>query len=168
MADGKPDEGEFELVPLSPIRRMEKRLEDIEKKAGGFSGQEIYKELIDIVRLNQQLVDELAKSNDALRIELARLPSRLEDLVKKVDELVTFIRASANTSSQEVIGGPNAVGMDAKPLYDKLTELVELNKKMVETNQTLSNSLDELNKKMRRTEPTPPFIRKPLLPPRPI
>ena len=166
MEEQKHDDQEFELVPLSPLRRMEKRIDDIEKKSG-FSGTEIYKEIVDIVRMNQQLVDELARSNDALRIELARLPSRLEDLTKKLDELVTFIRASAG--EENMMGGMTTTSSaDVKPLWDKVNELVDLNKKIVETNQLLSNTVDELNRKMKRNEPSPPQLRRPLLPNRTI
>ncbi len=164
MAEEKHNENEFELIPVSPLRRLEKRLDELENKSGSnLDSKEFYKELVDIIRLNQQLVDELAKANDALRIELSRLPSKIEDLVKKLDELVSFIKASGE--QQEV---PEATS-DIKPVYDKLSELVDLNKKIAETNETLSGTIEELSRKMKQQGPAPsPFLRKPLLPPKPI
>ena len=111
--------------------------------------------------MNQQLVDELAKANDALRIELSRLPGRLEDMTNKLGELVTFIKASATEEGE--------APANMKPLYEKLSELVDLNKKIADTNESLSSTLEELVKKMRYgVPPAPPLLRKPLLPPRPI
>lgn len=163
MAEEKKEEHEFELIPVSPLRRLEKRLDELEAKSGStLDSKEFYKELVDVIRLNQQLVDELAKANDALRIELSRLPSRLEDLTKKLDELVSFIKASGE--SQE--GAEPATNM--KPVYDKLSELVDLNKKIAETNESLSATIEELSRKMKQPTVPSPFIRKPLLPPRPI
>lgn len=165
MAEEKHNDHEFELIPVSPLRRLEKRLDELESRSGsGMDSKEFYKELVDVIRLNQQLVDELAKANDALRIELSRLPSRLEDLTKKLDELVSFIKASGDQGEE----GGTEPASDMKPVYDKLSELVDLNKKIAETNESLSATIEELSRKMKQQNMPSPFIRKPLLPPKPI
>ncbi len=147
---------EFELVPMSPIRRLEKRLERLEG-APGVDAREFFKELVSIVRMNQQLVDELAKANDALRIEISKLPGRLDKLISNIDELISFIKASA----AEEVGGIS--GEALKPLLEKMDKLIEGNKKLVENNEAMVASLEELGKRLRR--PTPVRrIGKPLLP----
>jgi hypothetical protein len=155
---------EFELIPMTPIRRLEKRMEQIESNAGS-SNRDFMKDLLDIVRMNQQIVDELAKSNDALRIELSKLPVRLEELINDIHELLSYIKASAT----EELGGVPSAPVDMKPLADKLDRLIEGNKKIVETNQSLLGSLDDLERKLKRPPmPMPPPMRKPLPPLRPI
>jgi len=150
---------EFELIPMSPLRRLEKRIEQIEVNAGA-SNKDFMKDMIDIVRMNQQIVDELAKSNDALRIELSKLPGRLDEFINGVHELLSYIKASA---TEEMIASP---GTDMKPLTEKLDQLIEGNKKIVETNQSLMSGLDTLERKLR--PPMPPPIRRPLPPLKPI
>jgi translation elongation factor EF-G len=153
---------EFELIPMSPIRRLEKRLEQVEANAGS-GNRDFMKDLLDVVRMNQQIVDELAKSNDALRIELSKLPGRLEDLINSMHELLSYIKASA---TEEMMVSPN---VDMKPLADKLDQLIEGNKKIVETNQSLMGGLDELERKLRPPmPPMPPQMRRPLPPLKPI
>jgi len=143
---------EFEIVPLSPIRRLEKRIERLET-TGGMDTRSFLREIVDIIRMNQQIVDELAKANDALRIEISKLPSRLEEVANNLNELLTYIKASA---TEETGASPS---ISLKPLADKLDKLIEQNKKIVETNQALSQALKEVGEKLRR--PVIP-IRKPL------
>jgi uncharacterized coiled-coil protein SlyX len=163
MAEEKYEESEFELIPLSPLRKLEKRLDEIEQQYKSTNSREFYKELIDIIRLNQQIVDELAKANDALRIELSRLPGRLDDMISRLNELISFIKASATEEVE--VAPPNL-----QPLVDKINELVELNKKVVETNQTVAASLDELLKRLKKPipPPMPPAVKKTPLFPRPV
>jgi methyl-accepting chemotaxis protein len=157
---GHDSEHEYELIAVSPLRKLEKRLEEIEHKSSGIDSKDFYKELVDIIRMNQQLVDELAKANDALRIELSRLPSRLEDMIGKLDELISFIKASAG----EDYGAASVDTM--KPLLDKMAEIVDSNKKIVESNQAVMESLGDMEKKFKRPMPPPPGMmrRPPLFP----
>ncbi len=167
MPEEKHQDQEFELIPVSPLRRLEKRLDELEQQSSKIDAKGFYKELVDIIRMNQQLVDELAKANDALRIELSRLPGRIEELVSKVGELVSFIKSSA-TEETEV---PVMISENSfKPLQDKVQELVELNKKILEKNESMVSSLEELDRKMKKpTQPLPPMqFRKPLFPPKPL
>jgi len=152
-----PETEEVEIIPISPLRRLEKRIEELETSKA-FDTREFYKELIDIVRLNQQIVNELAKANDALRIEISKLPARLEDLTSRLEELISFIKASA---TEEV---PTSEGVPVS-MVQKMDQMIEMMKKMVDANQALQATIEELEKKVRR--PLPPPFKKPLLPPKP-
>ena len=139
------EESEYELVPMSPIRRLEQRLDRIESSSP-IDSKSIFSDVIDIVRMNQQLVDELAKSNDAMRIELSKLPAKLDELIVNLKELISFVRASGETES---IG----VTQDTmKPVVDKLDEMVKTNKVISEKNDSMLELLDEMSKKMRRPQ----------------
>lgn len=146
------DSDEFELIPVSPLRKMEKRIEELESSKG-VNMHEFYRDMFDIIKMNQQLVDELAKANDALRIELSRLPSRIEDLISRMDELISFIKASA-TEETPVAG-------DTSHIAQKLDQLVETNKKVAESNQAVLELLEDIGKKMSR--PVMPLMRRPVL-----
>jgi len=151
---------EFELIPMSPIRRLERRLEHIESTTG-IDAKGVLAEMIDIIKMNQMLVDELAKANDALRIEISRLPSKLEELIGHLTELLTYIKASA---TEETVPGSAF-----KSLVDKFDLLIEANKKIAEGNQSMLSALEEIDKKLKR--PPMPMLAPPkpvrLLPPPP-
>jgi len=145
---------EFELIPMSPIRRLEKRIDQLESSPG-VDSKDFFREIVDIVRMNQQIVDELAKANDAMRIEISKLPSKIEDLVNNLKELLSYIKASA--AEETAVSSPTF-----KPLVDKFDQLIEGNKKIVESNQSVLSSLDEISRKL--TKPTMPVMRRPMLP----
>jgi uncharacterized coiled-coil protein SlyX len=149
---------EVEIIPVSPLRRLEKRIEEIESSKA-FDTKDFYKELLDIVRINQQIVNELAKANDALRIELSKLPARLDDLTSRLEELISFIKASATEEIPTKEGVPTS-------MLQKMDQLIEMTKKMVDANQAVQSTIEELEKKLRRP-PIVPTFKKPLLPPKP-
>ena len=145
---------EYELVPMSPLRRMEKRIELLEQ-SGSMDDKEFYREMVDIIRMNQQIVDEIAKANDALRIEISKLPARMDELISHLKELISFIKASV---SEETMMG---AGVSA-PTNKKLEELIETNKKIVENNQAVLGVLEDLGKKLTRPPVTPVLMRRPM------
>ena len=156
---------EFELVPVSPLRRMEKRIDDLEKSHATFDVKEFYREMVDIIRMNQQLVDELAKANDALRIEISRLPARIEELVDKMKELLSYIKAAATEEQTGMTASGQAIAEGMQPLAKRLDVLIDTNKKIVENNQALLNVLEEMDNKLRnRGTMLPPTLRKPMPP----
>jgi len=145
-----PSDDEFELVPISPLRRLERRLEKMETTKG-VDVQEFYSQLVEIVRMNQQLVDELAKANDSLRIEVSKLPGKLDELINDLNELLSFIKASAGAEAGEAAAGTNF-----EPLLKKMDALIEGNKKIVESNESMMESIDTLSSKVKR-KPLKPY-----------
>jgi len=155
LEDVKKQE-EFELIPVTPLRRLEKRIEELERKAS-ISERELYREIIQIIRMNQEIVDALIKANDSLRIELSKLPTKLEELTKKIDELLELIKAAGEEESRATF--------DTKPLLDKIEKLTEINNKILENNEALISLLEEISRRL--TRPLPPPPPKPLSTPRP-
>ncbi|MDI6806368.1 MAG: hypothetical protein QMD14_00960 [Candidatus Aenigmarchaeota archaeon] len=149
----KEEKEEYELIPISPIRKIEKRLEELEATRAAIDIKEFFSQIIDIIKMNQSLVEQLMRANDALRIEISRLPSRIEDLVKSLDELVGYIKLGA---TEEISPIPATLPETFKSLDEKIGQLVEGNKKMIEMNQVIITSLEELGKKLRR--PVPPAL----------
>jgi predicted nuclease with TOPRIM domain len=153
-------EEEYEMIPLSPIRRLEKRISQLESGPGaGVDVKGFFHELVEIVRMNQQLVDELVKANDSLRIELSRIPGRLEEVTKNLNELISYIKAAAREEA-----APNSPET-MKSVTDKMDKLFELNKKIIENNEALTSIVETIDKKLR---PMGMPIRKPVFAPRPV
>jgi len=150
----KEQEEEYEIIPISPLRRLEKRMEQIESVSPAVNVKEIFREVVDVMRMNQQIVNELSKANDAMRLELSKLAQKLEELTNNLNELLSYIKAAAVEESPQP--------QDAtKNLSDKVNELVEANKKMANSNEAVLSILEEIDKKLRRPVlPLPP--RKPL------
>ncbi len=148
------EDEEFELVPLSPIRRLEKRIDKLENTTGGVDVREFFRELVAIIRMNQEIVDELAKSSDALRIELAKLPAKLDEVTRNLNELISYIRAAATEETGQISSEA------FRPLADKLDQLIATNQKIIENNENVSGLLESIEKKFKPPlPPKPPFLR---------
>lgn len=92
------EEEEYELVPLSPLRRMEKRLERLEK-AG--TSQDMIKELIDVVRTNQQIVDDMVKINSDIINKISELSVSVNNMIAKIDEFLNRIEIEGASAGEE-------------------------------------------------------------------
>lgn len=79
------NEEEYELIPVSPLRKMEKRLDRLEKSG---SGTEMVKELIDVVRTNQRIVDEVVKINSEMINRVSELSSNVTQLTGKMSSFL--------------------------------------------------------------------------------
>ncbi len=82
-------EEEFELVPLSPIRRLEKRLDRME---GSGMSADLLKELMEVVKTNQQVVDDVVRINSQmigrvsdLSIAVSELTGRMNDFINRLE-----------------------------------------------------------------------------------
>ena len=148
---------EYEIIPMSPIRRLEKRIDKVESTTGS---HELMREIIDIVRMNQAMVDQLAKSNDALRIELSKLPAKIDELVDSMREIISFIKSSG----QEETVGITKEAM--KPLVGKFDEMINTNKAISEKSDSMLDLLDDISKKLKKPA-LKPLPRRRLLP-RPV
>lgn len=127
---------EVEMIPVSPIRRMEKRLEAIERStvsAGGSSGNFLVKEMLETMKGSQKLVDDIVIANHKLVDEIAKTNAKLS-------ELVELIKAAGETEM--------GTSVDAfKPIADKLDKLIE-------SNENLSTTIEDSMKKKVPTVPT--------------
>lgn len=81
-------EEEYELIPLSPIRRLEKRLTKIE---GTATTGEMMQELMDIIKTNQHVVDSMTRTNSALVNKVTDLSNSVDKLMRKIDDFLERI-----------------------------------------------------------------------------
>jgi hypothetical protein len=84
-------------------------------------------------------------------------------LVSKLDDLLSILKASA----VEEVGG--VAPETFKPLVDKIEQLIEANKRIVESNEAMLSTIGEIEKRLRKPPlpPMPPIpTRRPLPPPK--
>ena len=94
----EPKEEEYELVPLNPIRRIEKRVERIEH--AGVPSEAIH-ELVDAVRTNQQLVEEVIKLNTEMIRRVSDLTSSVSELATRINTLVDRLQMAEVPEEKE-------------------------------------------------------------------
>ncbi len=138
-------EEEYELVPLSPIRRMEKRLERLEK-AG--TGTEMIKELIEVVKTNQQIVDDVVRINSDMIKRVSELSQTVDKVTNKIDEFIGRIEVTEGQAAP-----PQEQNTELQAKMDRLEKRINSMVAMAQNRATAT-----------RTAPRPMIVRRPLAP----
>lgn len=138
-------EDEYEVIPTSPLRRMEKRLEKVE--SGSYSSEigKLIEQVVELIKSNQRIIDDSIKANNDLIAEVSKVPNKIEDLIVEMREFMKLLRTSAeedevSSISKEVM----------EPLVNKMNMLVEQMKKDSETNQAALTTLGIIEKRLKR------------------
>ena len=90
-------EDEYELVPMNPIRRLERRMEKMEKTGGGDTSRE----LIEIVKANQTVIDEMVKMNAEMMTRLTELLSSVNTMTQKMNDFMGRLEVTSDDSSPD-------------------------------------------------------------------
>jgi soluble cytochrome b562 len=134
----------FEVIPTSPIRKLEKRMGRLESSSQASEVQRLIEQIIELIKSNQRIIDDVIKSDSELRNEISRLPGKIDAMIGKMDEFLELLKEGAvdesATASEDVM----------KPFVEKIGELVEQNKKSVETNQAVLANLSSIDNRLKR------------------
>jgi len=139
------DEETYEVIPASPIRKLEKRMGMLESSSSTSEVQRLIEQIIELIKSNQRIIDDVVKSDSELRSEISRLPGEIKDLVERMDEFLGILKATATEENSE------DMSKDAMtPFVEKINELVEQNKKSVEASQAVLANLSSIDNRLKR------------------
>lgn len=144
-SESSGSDDEFEIIPTSPLRRLEKRIEKVE--GGSYSSEvnRLIEQVVDLIKSNQKIIDSSIKANNDLIGEVSRLPKKMDDLILEMREFMKLLKISAE--EEEVSNVSKEV---MSPLVDKLSELINQNKRDSETNQAVLTTLGIIEKRLKR------------------
>lgn len=91
------EEEEYEIVPVGPIRRIEKRVEKMERSG---SGNEMVKELIEVVRTNQKIIDEVVKINSEMINKVSELSAHVTQMTEKLNDFLERVEIGEATEAE--------------------------------------------------------------------
>ncbi len=137
---------EYEVIPTSPIRRLEKRLDKVEDTSSTSQVQKLMEQVIELIKSNQRIIDDVVKANAELREELAKVPGKIDKLMVTLNDFMTILKEASAEESGGASIGPEVM----KPVTDKLGEMLEQNKKSLEADQTMLTSLETIDKRLKR------------------
>ena len=136
---------DYEVIPTSPIRRLEKRLEKMEDTTSSSQVQKLMEQVIELIKSNQRIIDDVVKSDSELRNELSLIPGKIDNLVNKMDEFINLLKAAA-TEDAGGMGGDNSL----EPLISKINEMVSQNKAALDTNKAVLENLSSIDNRLKR------------------
>jgi len=140
------NEEEYEVIPTSPIRRLEKRMEKMEDTSSTSQVQKLMEQIIELIKSNQRLIDDVVKADAELRDELSKIPGKINQLIDTMKEFMTILKAASEEEAVTSGLGPEAF----KPVTEKLNELVEQNKQSIDSDKNLLLALDTIDKRLKR------------------
>jgi len=104
------EDEEYELIPLNPLRKMERRLEKLEKTS---TSQEMLRELVDIVKTNQQIVDDIVKINSDIINKITDLTAAVNGMMNKIDDFMSRIEVTTEEEESKE-GKPPASNVEER------------------------------------------------------
>jgi len=106
------EEEEYEIVPVGPLRRIERRMEKIEK---GTTSTDMVKELIEVVRTNQKIIDEVVKINSEMINRVSDLATHVSQLNERMTDFLDRVEVSSETEQPPPVQQQkNVEEMDAR------------------------------------------------------
>ncbi len=136
---------DYEIVPLTPLRRLEKRLETIETTKSMTHLEKFIDKVLDMVEMNQKIVDEVVRANQGLREDISILISKIDDSQSKMSEFIDIIKEAGEQESGEAIS-KELIENVVSPLVDRI-ESASI--KTAETNNQMVETLASIEKRMK-------------------
>ncbi len=139
---------DYEVVPVGPIRKLEKRIDNIEQQSGGSAqNEEFVHDVLDIMKSNQKIVNDMTESTHELRNSVEDLTHKMDQVINNMNEFMDLLRdASEMDMEGEVVSDMENRIADA--IGNRLDDVVS---DLQETNQEVVNSLDDINDNLRKS-----------------
>ncbi len=139
---------DYEVMPLTPLRKLEKRLERLEMQRSTHNFERLIDKILDMTELNQRIIDEVVKANQGLREDIAVLIGKLDNLHDKVDEFVTMIKEAGENESEDKLA-EQIVEKSVKPLVEAIEKS---NNEALESNKMMVDLLMNIEKRLKRMQ----------------
>lgn len=143
----KAPSDEYEVMPVAPLRRLEKRLEFLEQAKTSTNLEKFVDKVLDMVELNQKIVEEVIRSNVSLREDIAVLVGKMDELYSRLGDFIDVIKAAGEEEGAEVVS-KKIVEASITPLVSKIEES---NKKLQESNAAIADALSAIERRLRAT-----------------
>ncbi|MEA3229994.1 MAG: hypothetical protein U9P44_03690 [archaeon] len=138
---------DYEVVPLAPIRRLEKRMEMMESSKSFSNLERMMDKILDMVELNQRIVDEMVKANTSLRGDLSTLIGKIDSLQGKITSFVDIVEEAGKEDVNETEAVTALRGL-VTPLVKSITET---NEKLLKSNESIAEGLSTIDKRIKRS-----------------
>lgn len=149
-----PDESteSYEIIPVTPLKKLEQRIERVEQTGTIPQLQSLITQIIELIRSNQKIVNDVIQANAELRNEISKLPPKIDELTTIMKNFIALVEAAG----KEEVSAPSAEAF--KPLTEYLQKMVDQNQKIVEGNQSMIEQLDNISRKLRGGTPVSQFM----------
>jgi len=130
----------------------------MEKTQSNLQYNEIMKEVMEAIKINQRITEEIIKSNASLQTKISEMIIVMNRLIEEI-----------NTMSESFKKAAEALVMESKTerTEEMLNKVLENLVKLLNQNQTIIDSLTKLEKQMLQRQLMKPTPTTPSIPPKP-
>jgi hypothetical protein len=133
----------YELLPVSPIKKLKKEIEEIKKAVTSNTStqiqNELIKEIMETVKMNQRVVEDIVKSNAALQTKMSEMIIVMNRLIEEISIMGESFKKAAEALTIEA---------KSERTEELLTKLLSEMSKLITQNQNILDSLTKLEKQM--------------------
>ncbi len=147
---GSSGDEDYEVVPVGPIRKLERRIDDIQQEAqqnsGGGTHDELVRDVLDIMKSNQKIVNDMTESTHELKNSVEDLTHKMDEVVDNMNNfMVLLTEASEMDMEGEMVG--DMEGRIADAIGTKMDDVAQ---DIQHSNQEVIEQLDNINSSLRK------------------
>ena len=149
---GGDDAGDdYEVVPVGPIRKLERRIDEMEEKAqsggGSRADDELIRDVLDIMKSNQKIVNDMTESTHELKNSVEDLTHKMDSVIDNMNQFMDLLNEASETDLEgEVIDDVHSRIADAVG-----NEMQDVASDIKQSNENVVQNLEELNKSIKRS-----------------
>ena len=148
---GSSEDEDYEVVPVGPIRKLERRIDEIQEQsqeAQGSSHQdELIRDVLDIMKSNQKIVNDMTESTHELKNSVEDLTHKMDETIDNMNAFMDLLNEASEMDMEgEIVG--DMEGRIADAIGNKMDKVAQ---NMHESNQEVVNQLDNLNESIRKS-----------------
>lgn len=141
----------YEIIPVTPIKKLEERMERIESSGSSPQLQNLINQIIELIRGNQKIVNDVIQANSDLRNELSKIPPKVEELIDAMNNFLSLVESAGKEETETAPQQPNADMF--KPVIDELKKISDQNQKLIESSQAALEEVNRANKRLKGGTP---------------
>ena len=150
---GNMDEDDYEVIPMGPIRKLERRVENLQEQqeqagqsGGGSGNEELVRDIMDIMKSNQKIVNDMTESTHELRNSVEDLTNKMDSVIDNMNDFMDLLNQASEMDMEGEVAG-NIETRVANAIGDKMDDMVE---EVRSSNEKIANNLEDLNSQMRK------------------
>ena len=147
------DSDEYEIVPMGPIRKLEKRLEKVESKNSLSGDESLIRDILDLMKSNQKIVDDMTENTNKLRNSVEDLTHKMDTVIDNMNEFMSILKEASEVSLEEDVSSEIGKSVIA-PLKDEMSEinsgLSNMSENLERNNEQMAEGLEKLDKRLKR------------------
>ena len=146
------DEGydDYEMVPVGPIRKLERRIDEMQEQAqqnaAGGGNDELIRDVLDIMKSNQKIVNDMTESTHELKNEVEDLTHKMDEVVDNMNSFMDLLHEASEMDMEgEMVGDMEARIADA--IGNKMDDVAD---NIQSSNEEVINHLQNINNNLRQ------------------